>query len=222
MNPLTQIAENVLRQRDGGDRGGLGPENPRSQAHRSKSAGRGLQQLAFAPTAFRRHTEAELIDVSQFLRDLGETFPAAFGKDQSRVLRRQFAVIVERLRLANFDQSSPPALFQGFERDPPPALDPLARPFFGAFNVAMVSDERDDSSYAELGRFLDYPIRLVALDQGLRQRQSQRRFDDIVEPPQQVQIDFVFGDSRDLTFVFGAFTVENKYPRARAQSQNPR
>src|SRR5262245_35084356 len=222
---LAQIAEKVLRQRYGGDRGGLGSENPRSEAHGRKTAGCGLQQLTFAPPAFGRHAEAESIDISQFRRSLGETFSAAFGKDQTRVLSRQSAKLVERRRLTDLDQLSSPALFQSFERDSPPTLQPLPRPLFGApfdaFDVAILRDERRDSRHAEFGRFLNHPIELVAFDQSLRQRQSQRRFYDVVEPPQQVQIDLAFGDARDLAFVFDAFAVEYEYPRARAQPQNP-
>jgi hypothetical protein len=76
---LSHVAKNVLRQRDGDDRGGFGPENPRAQTHRPKVAGRRLPQFIFAPTTFRRDAEAELIDGWQFGRDLGQTFPAAFG-----------------------------------------------------------------------------------------------------------------------------------------------
>src|SRR5215510_9583658 len=87
---LAQIAEQVLRQRDGDDRGGLGSENPRSEAHGSEAAGRGHLQFAFAPAAFGRHAEAELIGVSQFRRDLSETFSASFGKDQTCPAGRRF------------------------------------------------------------------------------------------------------------------------------------
>src|SRR5215467_14290569 len=73
-----------------------------------------------------------------------------------------------------------------------------------------------------LGRFLNHPIEFVAFDQSLRQRQLEWRFYDVVEPPQQVQINLVFGDARDLAFVFDAFAVEHECPRAGAEPQDPR
>src|SRR5262245_12994372 len=85
---LAQIAEQVLRQRDGNYGGGLGYENPRSEAHGRKAAGRGLTQFAFAPAAFGRHAEAELIEFSKFRRDLSETSSASFGKYQTCAARR--------------------------------------------------------------------------------------------------------------------------------------